>query len=55
MLDPEYVQVAGTSNDEVTSSKETFIILTSSVGDLFKQEAANDLPKRKKTSLVRVG
>jgi hypothetical protein len=55
MLDPEYVQVEGTATDEGSQSQETFVILTSSVEDLVKQEAANDPPKRKRGSLVQVG
>ncbi len=55
MLDPEYVQVEGTGTEEGNQVRETFVILTSSVGDLVEQEAANDPPKRKRGALVQVG
>jgi hypothetical protein len=55
MLDPEYVQVEGTATAEGSQSQETFVIFTTSVGDLVKQEAANDPPKRKRGALVQVG
>jgi hypothetical protein len=55
MLDPEYVQVEGTGPEEGSQVQETFVILTSSVGDLVEQEAANDPPKRKRGALVQVG
>jgi hypothetical protein len=47
MLDPEYVQVEGMATAEGSQSQETFVILTTSMGDLVKQEAANDPRKRK--------
>ena len=56
MLDPEYVQVAGTSIEEGTKVEEMFVILTSSVGDLFKREAANEVLKpSKRRAWARVG
>ncbi len=58
MLDPEYVQVAGTSSAVGTGVTETFVILTASVGDLFKQVAANEVPrrsKREKRAWAKVG